>query len=372
MDREEPIVSDASLKRSPLDAEHRRLGAKMVPFAGWEMPIQFSGIIEEHNAVRHRVGVFDVSHMGRLIVTGPDAAALLRRALTYNVRRLEEWQAHYAVMCRDDGGIIDDLLVYRMDAGRFLVVDNASNADSDRDHIAGLVEPGMDVTLDDIQQRTAMVAVQGPESSPLLAETVTGTLIQALPRHGCMEFELLGSNAVIAQSGYTGEAGCEIITDAGRGHALWEALLAARAKPCGLGARDTLRLEAALPLYGNDIDRTANPFEAGLGWAVDLDDEPFVGREALLRVREEGVRRRLVCLQASDKGIMRSGFPVLRNGETVGRVTSGGFSPTLGTSIGMAYVPLELVEVGTSLEVDVRGRPLPVTVVKRPFYKRSN
>ncbi len=365
------MAEEPSLRRSPLDAEHRRLGARMVPFAGWEMPLQFSGIVDEHNAVRHWAGVFDVSHMGRLILTGRDAAALLRRGLTFNVHRLREGKSHYAVMCQEDGGIIDDVFLYHMDAGRFLLVTNAVNADTDRDHIAGLVEPGMDVTIDDIQLRTAMIAIQGPEAAPLLAETVTGALIEELPRHGCMEFEALGSNAVIAQSGYTGEDGFEIVVDAARGHAFWEKLLAAGVKPCGLGARDTLRLEAALHLYGNDIDRTTNPFEAGLAWVVDLDDEPFIGREALLRVREAGVRRRLVCLKASEKGIMRSDCAVLRDGEVVGRVTSGGFSPTLGISIGMAYVPSELAADGTSLEVDVRGRPLPVVVVKRPFYKRA-
>lgn len=366
----EPITNESPLKRSPLDAEHRRLGAKMVPFAGWEMPLQFSGIVDEHNTVRNWAGVFDVSHMGRLLLSGRDAAALLRRALTFNVQRLKEWQAHYAVMCQEDGGIIDDVFLYRMDAGRFLLVTNAVNADSDRDHMAGLVEPGMEVAIDDMQRRTAMLAIQGPESSPLLAETVTAALIEELPRHGCMEFELMGSNAVIAQSGYTGENGYEIVVDATRAHVLWRGLLAARAKPCGLGARDTLRLEAALLLYGNDIDRTTDPFEAGLSWVVDIDDEPFIGRDALLAIRAAGVQRRLVCLKALEKGIMRSGCAVLHNGRTVGKVTSGGFSPTLGISIGMAYIPSELADEGTSLVVDVRGRPLPVVVVKRPFYRR--
>ena len=365
------MTQEPSLKHSPLDALHRRLGAKMVPFVGWEMPLQFSGIIDEHNAVRQWAGIFDVSHMGRLLLSGTDAAALLRRALTYNVHRLKEWQAHYAVMCQDDGGIIDDVFVYRMDGGRFLFVGNASNADTDRVHIASLVEPGMDVTIEDIQLRTAMIALQGPESSPLLAETVTGALVEEVPRRGCMEFDVLGSKAFIAQGGYTGENGYEIVIDAGRAHALWESLLAARVKPCGLGARDTLRLEAALPLYGNDIGRTTNPFEAGLGWVVDLDDEPFVGKEALVRLREQGVRRRLVCLKALDKGIMRPGYGVLHDGEAVGRVTSGSFSPTLGTSIGLAYVPSELAQEGTLLAVDVRGKALAVEVVKRPFYKRS-
>jgi aminomethyltransferase len=358
------------LKRTPLADLHRCLGAKMVPFAGWEMPLQFSGIIEEHNAVRHTAGVFDVSHMGRLLVSGPDAAALLSRVLTYNVCRLRDGQAHYALMCQEDGGIIDDLFVYRPARERFFVVGNALNAESDRDRIAALVQPGMNVTLDDMQPRTAMLAVQGPDSAGSLASTLTGAAVEELPRRGCREFELLGSAAFIAQSGYTGENGYEVIVETHRAQAFWEGLLAARVQPCGLGARDTLRLEAALPLYGNDIDRTTNPYEAGLGWVVDLDDEPFVGREALQRIKTEGARRHLVCIKAAGKGIMRSGYPVLHDGEAVGKVTSGGFSPTLGISIGMAYVPVQLAAAGTSLSVDVRGRLLAVTVAKRPFYKR--
>jgi aminomethyltransferase len=368
----EPVTDVSTLKHSPLDAEHRRLGAKMVPFAGWEMPLQYSGIIDEHNAVRQRAGVFDVSHMGRLFVTGPDAARLLRNALTFNIHCLEDREAHYAIMCREDGGIIDDVFVYRLERNRFLVVGNAANAETDRVHIAGLSGPGMDVTLRDAQEETAMIAIQGPEAAPLLADNLSAELVAKLPRHGCMEFDLLGSEAYIAQSGYTGENGYEIVAPAGRARALWKSLMSGRIKPCGLGARDTLRLEAALPLYGNDIDWTTNPYEAGLAWVVDLDDEPFVGREALRRIKSEGVRRRLVCLKAIDKRIMRAGFPVLHEGETVGKVTSGGFSPTLGTSIGMAYVSIGYAHDGTLLEVDVRGRPLPVIVIKRPFYKRTS
>jgi aminomethyltransferase len=365
-----PTADEIELKRTPLDAEHRRLGAKMVPYAGWLMPLQYTGIVDEHNAVRHDAGLFDVSHMGRLLLQGPDAPALLRRALTYNVYRLKEWQAHYAVICAEDGGIIDDVFLYRFDRGRYLLVGNAVNADIDREHVASLVEPGMDVTIDDIQSSTAMIAIQGPESTPILAETVTAALVEGMPYHGCTEFELMGSNAVAAASGYTGEEGFEIILDATKAHALWRGLLSARTKPCGLGGRDTLRLEASLLLYGNDIDRTTNPFEAGLGWVVDLDDEPFVGREALRAIKEAGVKRRLVCLEATEKGVMRSHCDVLHEGKAVGKVTSGGFSPSLGISIGMAYVPVDLVEPGTSLAVDVRGRPLRVIVVKRPFYER--
>ncbi len=342
----------------------------MVPFAGWLMPLQYSGIVEEHNAVRRHAGLFDVSHMGRLLFTGPDAPALLRRALTFNVRHLSEWQSHYSVMCAEDGGIIDDVVVYRLADDRFLLVTNAVNAAIDRDRIVSLIEPDMKVTMEDLQPNTAMIALQGPQATPVLADTVTAALIEEMPRGCCMEFEIMGSNAIVSAGGYTGEKGFEIIIDTTRAHALWRGLLSARVKPCGLGARDTLRLEAALLLYGNDIDRTTNPFEAGLSWVVDLDDEPFAGREALQAIKEAGVGRRIVCLEATGKGIMRAGQTVLRDGEAVGKVTSGGFSPTLDISIGMAYVPVDLTEPGTPLAVDVRGKRLPVTVVKRPFYKR--
>lgn len=364
------MTEETCLRKSPLDALHRRTVARMVPFAGWSMPLQFTGIIEEHHAVRRRVGVFDVSHMGRLFVSGADAAALLRKAVTYNVRRLKDGQGHYALLCQEDGGIIDDLFVYRMKEGRYLVVDNCANADRDREQIRGLVEPGMDVTLDDRQEGTAMLALQGPEAPRHLSDLLGPQLRERLPRHACAEFELLGTKAFIAQSGYTGEDGFEIVAGVEQGRALWEGLIGTGVQPCGLGARDTLRLEAALHLYGNDIDTSTNPFEAGLGWAVDLDDEPFVGREALLRAEQGGPRRRLACLRATAKGIMRAGCPILHRGQAVGRVTSGGFSPTLGVSIGMGYLPPELAVEKTALGVDVRGKLLPAEVVQRPFYKR--
>ncbi len=346
------------------------MGAKMVPFAGWSLPLQFAGIIEEHNAVRSAVGIFDISHMGRFFVNGADASRLVRRAVTYNVCRLQPRQAHYALMCAEDGGIIDDVFVYCLGPERLLVVGNAGNAETDRQRVASLLAPGMLATVEDVQAQTAMIAVQGPGSEELLASLITGAVVRNLPHHGCMEFELLGAPAVIAQSGYTGENGYEIIVEAGRAHAFWQGLLAAGAKPCGLGARDTLRLEAALMLYGNDIDRTTNPYEAGLGWLVELEDESFVGREALRGLKERPITRQLVCLKATEKGVMRPGFPVLHEGQTVGRVTSGGFSPTLNASIGMAYVPPRLAAAGTSLAVDVRGRPLSAVVVRRPFYRR--
>lgn len=359
------------LRRSPLDDLHRRLGARMTAFAGWEMPLQFRGIIEEHRAVREDVGIFDVSHLGRLFVTGPGAESLLRRALIFDVARLGDGRGHYALLCREDGGIIDDLMVFRLEEGRYLVVGNAANAERDRRQIAEPVEGGMTVRLDDRQAQTVMLAVQGPQARARLSEALGRDLVERLPRHGCAEFELLGTKAFVSRSGYTGEDGFELITSVTAGRALWEGLVSGGVQPCGLGARDTLRLEAALLLHGADIDTSTDPFEAGLEWVVDLDgDRWFVGKEALLRRRERGPQRRLVCLRAMGRRIMRAGQAILRDGEAVGALTSGGFSPTLGMSIGMGYVPVALSDEGTGLAVDVRGRRLPVKAVTRPFYRR--
>ncbi|MDI6857920.1 MAG: glycine cleavage system aminomethyltransferase GcvT [Dehalococcoidia bacterium] len=362
---------EKDLRKSPLENLHRRMGARMTVFAGWEMPLQFKGIVEEHRAVRWAAGIFDVSHLGRLFVTGPDAESLLRRAFTFDVARLGHGRGHYALLCREDGGIIDDLFVFRLEEGRYLVAGNAANADRDRDQIARLVEAGMTVRLDDRQAQTVMLAVQGPQARGRLSEALGRDLIERLPRRGCTEFELLGTKAFVSRSGYTGEDGFELITSVTAGRALWEGLVAGGMQPCGLGARDTLRLEAALLLHGADIDTSTDPFEAGLEWVVDLGgDRWFVGKEALLRRRERGPERRLVCLRAATGGIMRAGHAILRDSEVVGALTSGGFSPTLGVSIGMGYVPVALSEEGTRLDVDVRGKRLAAEVVGRPFYRR--
>jgi aminomethyltransferase len=363
---------EKELRKSPLDDIHQQMGARMIPFAGWSMPLQFRGIIEEHWAVREKVGVFDISHMGRLFISGADAAALLRRALTFSIDRLEDGRGHYALLCQEDGGIIDDVFVFRLEERRYLLVGNAANADHDREHVARLVEPQTAVRLDDRQVQTVMLAVQGPLARERLPEVLGRELIERLSRHACTEFELLGTKAFISRSGYTGEDGFELVAAVTAGRALWEGLASGGVQPCGLGARDTLRLEAALPLYGNDIDTSTDPFEAGLGWVVDLDDDRrFVGKEALLRLRERGLKRRLACLRATGKGIMRAGCPILHGGREVGVVSSGGISPTLGTSIGMGYLPVEIAAEGTALHVDVRGKLLPVEVVKRPFYRRA-
>jgi aminomethyltransferase len=310
--------------------------------------------------------------MGRLFVAGSHAARLLRSVLTYKVDQLAAGEAHYAFLCADDGGILDDVFVYRLDTVRFLVVNNASNAEMGRERVASFIEPNTDVELMDRQTSTTMLALQGPESAALLARTIDPKVPEGLARHHCTEVEFQGYKLFVSRTGYTGEDGFELVTSVDAGAHLLERLVDDGAAPCGLGARDTLRLEAALPLYGNDIDADTNPWQAGLGFAVSLDDgAEFAGRTALAAAREAGVTRRLACLRALGRGVMRAGHPVLHEGKTVATVASGGFSPMLGASIGMAYLPVELAKKGTELEVEVRGKPLPVAVVPRPFYRRK-
>ncbi len=359
-------------RKLALAEQHRKLGARFAPFAGWEMPLQYKGIVEEHRAVRERAGIFDVSHMGRLFVVGSHAPGLLRRAYTYKVDQLAAGEAHYALLCADDGGILDDVFVYRLDAERFLVVNNASNVDVGRERVDSLVEPNTEVEVLDRQESTTMLALQGPEAAGFLARMIGQDVTDGLARRHCTEIEFQGYKLLIARTGYTGEDGFELVSSPETGAHLLECLTEDGVAPCGLGARDTLRLEAALPLYGHDIDETTNPWEAGLGFAVSLDDEAeFIGRAALAAAREAGPTRRLACLRAQGRGVMRAGHPVLHAGETVATVTSGSFSPVLGTSIGLAYLPVELAKKGTELEVEVRGKPLPVAVVPRPFYRRE-
>jgi aminomethyltransferase len=359
-----------SLRRSPLDEQHKALKARMVPFAGWSMPLQFAGILEEHRAVRNRAGLFDVSHMGRLYVSGADAAELVSRAGTYDARRLEPGQGHYSLLCQEDGGILDDFYAYRLAADRFLVVGNSVNADRDREQIRGLLKPQMNATVEDRQESTVMLALQGPQAVETLARVVGPEAAQGLPRRRCAETGWQGETLFVSRTGYTGEDGFELVTSVEPGRALWEKLVVAGVQPCGLGARDTLRLEAALALYGNEIDTTTNPWQAGLGWAITVDDgTDFVGRAALEAARTQ-VERHLVCLMALGPGIMRSGCVILHGGEQVGRVTSGGYSPTLEASIAMGYLPSSLAAEGTNVEVEVRGKRLPARVVPRPFYRR--
>jgi aminomethyltransferase len=367
MRRAMPNTYASTLRKTPLSDLHERQGARMVPFAGWAMPVQYRGIVDEHNAVRQRAGVFDVSHMGRLFAVGADAQALLRSAVTYDVSNLREGRGHYTLLCNDDGGIVDDPYVYRLDDMRFLFVGNASNAGRDTERVRSLLRPGMDVELLDRQEQTVMLAVQGPAASGHMSRMI-GPEVAALEKRGCTELPFMQYKLFVSRTGYTGEDGFEIVTSPEAGRAIWRQLVAEGVEPCGLGARDTLRLEAALPLWGHDIDETTNPYEAGLGWVVSLGDgADFTGRAALERIKAAGVTRKLAHLKATDRGVIRDHYPVLHGDETVGTVASGGFSPTLGVSIAMTYLPLALCAEGTELAVDVRGRRLAVVVVPRPF-----
>ena len=366
------VPATTTLRTTALFDLHERQGGRMVPFAGWSMPVQYKGIVEEHNAVRQRAGVFDVSHMGRLFVVGADAERLLRRALTYDVSGIAEGRGHYTLLCNEDGGILDDPYVYRLDAQRFLFVGNASNADGDLARVRSCVEPGMDVELLDRQAETVMLAVQGPAAGGYMARII-GPEVAAMEKRACTELPFMQYKLFVSRTGYTGEDGFEIVTSAEAGRAIWRQLLAEGVEPCGLGARDTLRLEAALALWGNDIDETTNPYEAGLGWVVSLDDSaPFSGRDALARLKQQGVARKLACLKAIDRGVIRDHCPIKLHGEQVGIVASGGFSPTLGISIAMAYLPKPLTQYGTELDVDVRGRAIRAVVVRRPFVAHAD
>jgi aminomethyltransferase len=367
--------SVGDLRRTPLHERHRQLGARLVPFAGYEMPVQYTSIIEEHRTVRGAVGVFDLSHMGEIEVAGEEAIAFLRYALVSDPGTLEIGQAQYSMACQDDGGIIDDLIVYRRQDGRLWVVCNASNRDAVVTHLRGLLAKGdFGATIDDRSDEVALVAPQGPRAAELLAE-LTDIDLAAIGNYRSSTGTVAGIECMVARTGYTGEDGFELFCDARQGPELWDAVLAAGERigirPCGLGARDTLRLEAGMPLYGNELSRETNPFEVNLGRVVKLEKGEFVGRAALQAVQVAGPVRKLIGLQMIENAIPRAGYEVRRDGDALGRVTSGTLSPTLGTKIAMALVPAEDAAVGTELEVVVRDRPFRAEQVKLPFYRRA-
>jgi len=377
----------AALRRTPLYECHRELGARMVGFAGWEMPVQYTGVIEEHRAVRGAAGLFDVSHMGEVRVRGAGAERFLQRLTPNDVAQLVPGRAHYSGLLTDRGTYVDDLLIYRLAADDFLVVVNASNAAGDlawiREHapdpegahgagVAGVAAPA-DLEIADQGDRFALLALQGPRALAIL-EPLASPGVAGLRYYGFLRGEVAGVPAILSRTGYTGEDGFELYLEPEGAAEVWRRLLAAGAPhglvPAGLGARDTLRLEAAMALYGHEIDERTTPLEAGLSWVVKLGKGDFLGRAALLEQSEQGVRRTLVGFSVEGRGIARQGHGVLSGGETVGEVTSGTWSPTLEKAIGMAYVPPALAAPGTPLELDVRGRKLPAAVVELPFYRR--
>ena len=355
-----------TLLHTPLYDEHVKLRARMVPFAGWEMPVQYTGVIEEHNAVRQRAGMFDVSHMGRYEVHGPDSARFLRYICTWDMARLAPGEGHYAAACNEAGGILDDVYVFALDPERYLIVVNASNAPKMKAWMEQHISK-FHARLVDRHESTAMIAVQGPEA----IERMGGDFVRSIKLRHCAETDWRGHRLFASRTGYTGEDGLELVIDAEAAPELWRELLQSEIAPVGLGARDTLRLEAALLLYGNDMDEDANTFEVGLDWVVTFEDgADFLGRTALQHIEKAGVERTLVCLRALDRGVMRHGCTIASGGENVGIITSGTFSPTLGVSIGMGFVPPALTAEGTRLDIDVRGRTLPAEIVPRPFYKK--
>jgi aminomethyltransferase len=346
-----------TLRRTPLYERHRALGARLVPFAGWEMPVQYEGVIAEHRAVRADTGVFDVSHMGELEVEGPRAHALLQGLLSNDLDKIEPGGAQYTLLTNESGGILDDLIAYRLEHGRYLLIVNASNRETAFKWLKDHELPGSDVR--DVSDEFGLLAVQGPGSIERLG-------LDEAPAFTFAEQELDGIEVMVNRTGYTGERGVELLVPAEEATALWDRVLERGAVPCGLGARDTLRLEVCFPLHGNDIGPDTDAISAGLGWVCALDKD-FTGADHLRRIKDEGPERKLVPFVMEDSGIPRQGMPIAGGGE----VTSGSHSPMLERGIGMGYVPAEQATPDTELTIDVRGRERRARVVTKPIYKRQ-
>jgi len=356
------------MKRTPLYQAHVKAGARMVPFGGWEMPVQYAGIIEEHRAVRSAVGLFDVSHMGEFEVEGPGALAALQHLTTNDVAALAPGQIQYSVLCYPNGTIVDDLTVYRLAGDRFMLTVNAGNIDKDW---AWVTEHGGGATWRNASAEMGLIAVQGPKAEALVGRLADRD-VTGIGYYRFAAGRVAGVGTLISRTGYTGEDGFELYVPAGETERLWTALLDAGrgdgAQPIGLGARDTLRLEMKYALYGNDIDETTNALEAGLGWVVKPGKGEFIGRAALETIRAAGVARKLVGLEMVDRAVARHGYPVLHDGRRVGVVTSGSYGPSVDRYIAMAYVETPLAAVGTGLAVEIRGQAKAARVVRTPFY----
>jgi len=360
-------------KLTPFHDRHVAAGGRMVDFAGYDLPVQFHGIIPEHIRVRTTVGVFDVSHMGRIEVRGRDALAFINRMTTSDASKLAVNQAQYSVLCYPDGGIVDDLVVYRLEGHYLLVVNGANNAKDTawlKEHLSG------DVKLDNVTDEQAQLAIQGPKAEAVM-QKVCSVPLTPVGFYWAAPCEVAGVKALVSRTGYTGEDGFEAYFPAEGALKVWDAIFAAGSEfdiePIGLGARDTLRLEMKMALYGNDIDRTTNPIEAGLSWVVAWDKpEGFVGSDVLKRVDAEKPSRRLVCLEMQDRSIARPHYPILAKGEPAGNVTSGTLSPSLNKGIALGYVKRQWAKAGTELEVDIRGRGAAAVIVKPPFYKHGS
>jgi aminomethyltransferase len=360
--------SPVTLKRTPLYAAHLERGAKMVPFGGWEMPVQYSSILEEHAAVRERAGLFDISHMGEFLVAGPNAEAVLNELLTNDLRKIEVGEGQYTLLCNKDGGIIDDLIAYRVEPSVFLLIVNASNIEKDFSWMNAAASKS--VVFDNLSDKLAAVALQGPAAPKVLESAAS------IPHFGIARLNVFGKQCWVARTGYTGEDGFEIVCDAADATAFWSGLLdrekRSGIKPCGLGARDTLRLEMCYPLHGNDITEETTPLEAGLGKFVSFEKGDFTGRAALARQKHEGVKRKLIAFKMTDKSPPpRPHYAIMIAGRKIGEITSGTQSPTLGVGIGMGYIDAAISQPGTKIEIEVRGRRFAAIIEKKPLLKRG-
>ncbi|KPL03083.1 MAG: glycine cleavage system protein T [candidate division Zixibacteria bacterium SM23_73_2] len=362
-------MSSPELKKTPFYDFHLKNSAKMVEFAGYWMPIQFQGIIQEHRKVRSKVGLFDITHMGEFEVHGKDALAFLQKVTTNDVSKLKRYQVQYCCMCYPDGGIVDDLLIYKLHNYYMLVV-NATNIDKDfqwlNDNLFG------DVNLINKSDETALLAIQGPDAEKILTK-LTDVDLNKMRYYWSNFGRVSGVDLLFSRTGYTGEDGFELYFSFCHAENLWTSCMEAgkemEIEPIGLGARDSLRLEMKYALYGNDIDQTTNPIEAGLGWIVKLDKGDFIGRDVILKVKKDGPKRKLVCFVLKDKGFPRKGYDIQKNGEKIGKVTSGIFSPSLEKGIGVGYVSTEFAKLGESVDILIRGKPFSAEIIKPPFYK---
>jgi aminomethyltransferase len=362
----------AALKATPLNAVHRRMGAKMVDFGGWDMPVQYSGILDEHHAVRKNVGLFDVSHMGEIEITGPDAFALTDYVTTNAVSKLTNGQAQYTGLLYDHGGFVDDILVHKVADDHYFVCVNASNQDKDYEHIAAANKHNAKVEF--ASPRYAQLAIQGPKG-PATLQKLTETDLAPIQYYHFTDGTVAGTPARIARTGYTGEDGFEIYVAPDQAERIWNLVLDAGQefgiKPCGLGARNTLRLESKMALYGHEIHASITPYEANLGWIVKLDKGDFIGRAALQKQKEQGVTRKLAGFEMTGRGIGRDGYEVFLDGVAAGWVTSGGPSPTLNKNIGLCYLPTDRSNSGRQIQIMIRNQPVEAVTVSTPFYKRA-
>lgn len=368
------------LKRTSLYQEHQNIGAKIVEFGGWLMPVQYTGIIEEHRAVRSTAGIFDVSHMGELKVSGPDSLGFLQFVMTNNLANMSNNQARYTLMCNERGGVVDDLIIYRLENEEFWLVVNAGNKDKDltwlnnQKVVYNEAQPNSGIHIHDISGEIALLALQGPRSASILSGLIDDK-VKELKNYHFMKTSILGFAVLVSRTGYSGEDGFEIYVEWTQAPALWRQLLengkSQGLLPCGLGARDTLRLEACLPLYGHELNEDSTPLEAGLGFFVKFNKGPFIGQKALEDQKEKGIERKLVGFKMLERGIPRAGYQIQKDGITIGEVTSGSYGPTIAVNLGLGYVRSQDASVGNTFGVIIRDKSLSAEIVEKPFYKKE-